>query len=236
MRRHLIHGFTLIELLVVISIIALLVAILLPALQSARTAAHQIASLSNARQVSIALSAYATDNDTSMPYMQSGAKHNGTEWYTFSSFPYWGRQLVDEGYVQDYSVYWSPARIVPWSKNDSLDGPNTRYYGYFATGYGLNWAVGGGREDDFLNGDRSARPLHLSEAQAPPPGDMLLLAETWSMHNALTSKGTGRSGFFKAAPTRRTSTAVTGSTTTTTASSAPTSTATPAPTPAGRAS
>ena len=65
------HAFTLIELLVFISIIVLLIAILLPALKSARTAAYQAVSLSNARQINIALNTYATDNKQSMPYSKS---------------------------------------------------------------------------------------------------------------------------------------------------------------------
>lgn len=54
-------GFTLLELLVVISIIALLVAILLPALRNARTAAQVIHCASNERQQGIAMSAYLSD-------------------------------------------------------------------------------------------------------------------------------------------------------------------------------
>ena len=55
------HGFTLIELLVVISIIALLIAVLLPALRQARLAAFNVQCLSNQRQLAVANNVYATD-------------------------------------------------------------------------------------------------------------------------------------------------------------------------------
>jgi len=56
-------GFTLIELLVVISIISLLLAILLPALSSARTAAENAKCLANFRQIGIALNAYSVEHN-----------------------------------------------------------------------------------------------------------------------------------------------------------------------------
>ncbi len=67
MSTRLNRGFTLIELLVVISIIALLIAILLPALQGARDAAKAIQCTSNQRQIVIAQSAYATDEGDWLP-------------------------------------------------------------------------------------------------------------------------------------------------------------------------
>lgn len=66
-------GFTLIELLVVISIIALLVGILLPALGAARKSARNAVCLSNTRQMSIGLTTYANSNNGFMPAARSNS-------------------------------------------------------------------------------------------------------------------------------------------------------------------
>jgi len=60
-------GFTLIELLVVISIIALLVGILLPALGSARAAAEATNCMSNERQLGQATHIYIQDGNNYYP-------------------------------------------------------------------------------------------------------------------------------------------------------------------------
>jgi len=65
-------GFTLIELLVVISLIALLLAILLPSLGTARRSAQLIQSISNLRQIGIGSSSYAADNDGFHPMVPTG--------------------------------------------------------------------------------------------------------------------------------------------------------------------
>ena len=88
------HGFTLIELLVVISIVALLIAILLPALSKARDTALALQCSANERQVGIAIFAYAADHEEFLPYVR------------------WRTDLVDGDYLPGDRVAaagsWSP--------------------------------------------------------------------------------------------------------------------------------
>ena len=74
------RAFTLIELLVVIAIIAILMAILMPTLNRAREQGKRAACLNNLRQMMIAWTAYADDNDDKVVHANTGRNDAWVRW------------------------------------------------------------------------------------------------------------------------------------------------------------
>jgi prepilin-type N-terminal cleavage/methylation domain-containing protein len=127
------NGFTLIELLVVIAIIAILAAMLLPALSRAKDKASRTQCVGNMKQLAIAEHMYATDNRDSLPWPNWGNDANVKGWlYTArNGQPPLGRSNPDPGGTNKMAAYQSGAyfQYMPnaGAYKCPLDG-KSRYY------------------------------------------------------------------------------------------------------------
>ncbi len=154
-------GFTLIELLVVISIIALLIALLLPALGNAQEVARSTNCLSNLRGFATAMSVYASDyKDKQVPArLRSEIGGNST------GLPdaRWSNIFIEKGYV---GGNYSDDRDTVVSKNNMFFCPS----GYTdAVSTGQNW--------------RAPEPSSADLMQRPSADEYNDGTDQWWVHN-----------------------------------------------------
>lgn len=158
------RGFTLIELLVVVAIIALLVALMLPTMRSARLRAEEVACAAGMKQLSVICVSYAGDDAGRFPSLQLTYGGTGTYYADelYYSFPSWRRYLQ--------SAYHIGREVLDPPTNPSWNQDYLFYMGWDgknpdtanAMVFGRMYFCSLGNSDDFYAG--------LTAAVRPPTG------------------------------------------------------------------
>lgn len=152
-----VHGFTLIELLVVISIIALLISILLPALKRARETAKGVVCLQNQKGIALAMNMYTDENKYFTPPVYSLAE-NLT----------WHERLSKYGFLPPATVDRKSVIVCP---GGTITPPTTTFQQNDRT-YGMPFWTQGGSWD--LNGVRvKDTDYELGQYSDPLEGTLL---------------------------------------------------------------
>ena len=191
------NGFTLIELLVVISIIALLVGILLPALGAARKTAQDIQCLSNTRQVNIAAMAYSVDNKNFIIIASTkflvDEKATGNSWYPMpkGAVP-WTANLVMGGYGAEREMFTCPRfeRGIESQytiRDAPLDWDRAHENKWLSVDIGINWyQLANNRfiAAEMYKNDEAAKRYHSYSISSKycavkNPVDTVLFADSW---------------------------------------------------------
>ena len=167
-RRRRDSGFTLVELLVVIAIIGILVALLLPAVQSARESARRMQCQNHMKQISLALHNYHTAIK-SFPYGvldEASTSVRGRDTWFQQSWPYMEQQNAYDKY-QEFTGPWvmdTPVEIKDLVVDAFVCPSDTRAPGFGAGGgfrsggYGFQGNYVGNAGDDYIKINRPGYP------------------------------------------------------------------------------
>jgi len=183
------RSFTLIELLVVVAIIAVLVAILLPALGKARHQARMTICQSNVRQVLIGCLMYAQQENDFLPPNAGTSQGDMDPNFVWGQFVYGPPLLVKMKFVQDPKVLYSPEgaafdpgawkagwnplpHIVNFSMTFRECGPAGQYYNNYWQQVVKNDAFYGGYW-----------PLSKVDKVGAVTADCFTFSWVWSFHN-----------------------------------------------------